>query len=107
MRREARNLFALPLTGVKVNLPHLCGDRTHCILRLRGEHLGQRCLFRHSVREVRAFRRLCQYTLIISSSTNNRNVIEETDEVYDFPPDSLIRDGDNVLTIVQVRSRLS
>ena len=41
-----------------------------------------------------------------SSSTNNQNILEETDEKFYFPPGSLRYDEDNVITILQV-SRIS
>ncbi len=37
------------------------------------------------------------------SSTNNQNKLEETDDLFTFPDGALV-DGDNVITIVQVRS---
>ena len=37
------------------------------------------------------------------SSTNNRHILEETDDQFDFPTGSLIPGTDNVITIVQVR----
>ena len=36
------------------------------------------------------------------SSTNNRNILEETDEKFYFPPGSLRYDQDNIITILQV-----
>ncbi|KAF8443138.1 glycoside hydrolase family 35 protein [Boletus edulis BED1] len=35
------------------------------------------------------------------NSTNNQNILEETDETFYFPPDSLLYNGDNVITILQ------
>jgi hypothetical protein len=37
-----------------------------------------------------------------NSSTNNRHILEETDDKFIFPPAAL-RAGDNVITIAQVR----
>jgi hypothetical protein len=37
------------------------------------------------------------------SSTNNRNMVEETDNTFILPEDALLA-GDNVITIVQVSS---
>ena len=39
------------------------------------------------------------------SSTNNRHILEETDDQFVFPSGSLIPGTDNVITIVQVRER--
>jgi hypothetical protein len=36
------------------------------------------------------------------SSTGNRNIVAETDEIYSFPENSLRTDRVNVITIVQV-----
>lgn len=38
---------------------------------------------------------------LLRSSTNNRKIIEETDDKFAFPGGSLVP-GDNVITIVQV-----
>ncbi|KIJ17952.1 glycoside hydrolase family 35 protein [Paxillus involutus ATCC 200175] len=35
------------------------------------------------------------------NSTNNRNILEETDDKFYFPPGSLLYDQDNVITILQ------
>ncbi|KAJ3880440.1 glycoside hydrolase family 35 protein [Lentinula edodes] len=35
------------------------------------------------------------------NSTNNANVIEETDEIFDLPTDALLTGQDNVITVVQ------
>ncbi len=37
----------------------------------------------------------------IASSTNNRNILEETDDVFLFPEGAVLP-GDNVITVVQV-----
>lgn len=36
------------------------------------------------------------------SSTNNKNVIEETDDMFIFPEGSLLPGKDNIITVVQV-----
>lgn len=41
---------------------------------------------------------------ISCSSTNNRNILEETDDKFTFPPGSLLPGRDNVITVVQVNS---
>ncbi len=41
---------------------------------------------------------------MVYSCSNNLNVIEETDDVFVFPDGSINVGGDNVITIVQVRS---
>ena len=38
----------------------------------------------------------------LGSSTNNQNILEETDDVFTFPEGSLKAGEDNVITIVQV-----
>lgn len=38
----------------------------------------------------------------LNSSTNNKNIIDETDEVFYFPEDALLVGQDNVITIVLV-----
>ncbi|KAH0831870.1 glycoside hydrolase family 35 protein [Lanmaoa asiatica] len=40
------------------------------------------------------------------NSTNNQNILEETDDRFYFPPGSLRYDQDNVITILQVSCRL-
>jgi N-acetyl-beta-hexosaminidase len=40
------------------------------------------------------------FSLIHPSSTNNENIIEETDEIYDFPSHAIHAGRDNVVTIV-------
>jgi hypothetical protein len=35
------------------------------------------------------------------SSTNNRNILEETDDKFYFPPGSLLYNQDNIITILQ------
>lgn len=36
------------------------------------------------------------------SSSNNQNILEETDDVFNFPAGSLKVGEDNIITIVQV-----
>lgn len=43
----------------------------------------------------------------LSSSTNNQNILEETDDKFYFPPGSLLYDRDNVITILQVSFAVS
>ena len=43
------------------------------------------------------------YSHPFHSSTNNRHILEETDDQFVFPTGSLIPGTDNVITIVQVR----
>lgn len=38
----------------------------------------------------------------MDSSTNNKNIVDETDEVFYFPEDALLVGQDNVITIVLV-----
>lgn len=38
----------------------------------------------------------------LDSSTNNNNIVGETDEVFYFPEDALVEGQDNVITVVQV-----
>jgi hypothetical protein len=44
-----------------------------------------------------------RWVLIDRSSTNNRRILEETDDQFIFPTGSLIPGVDNVVTIIQVR----
>ena len=37
------------------------------------------------------------------SSTNNHNILEETDDRFVFPESALLPGQDNVITVVQVR----
>ena len=43
--------------------------------------------------------------MAMDSSTNNNNIVSETDEVFYFPEGSLRVGEDNVITIVQVGQR--
>ena len=47
--------------------------------------------------------KIITHSLPFCSSTNNRYILEETDDQFVFPTGSLIPDVDNVVTIVQVR----
>ena len=41
--------------------------------------------------------------IILSSSTNNQNILEETDDVFIFPEGALSISKDNVITVLQVK----
>ncbi len=76
---------------------------------VRRECLAQRCVPKHVLWEVSV--PLTTIFLIpaltnCGSSTNNQNKLEETDDLFTFPDGALV-DGDNVITIVQVRSLTS
>lgn len=70
--------------------------------------LGERRFPEHVLRKVSNDRcyRLCVALTSVISSTNNRFILEETDDKFYFPPGSLLYGQDNVVTILQVSARI-
>lgn len=105
LRIRSRSTFLSTVVKVCCRSSHLEDGFTECLLiSFRRERLGERCLFEHFIRKVGCIT-YCDDTLKIddlSSSTNNRNILAETDETFYFPPGSLHYNQNNVITILQV-----
>ncbi len=44
---------------------------------------------------------ITKFKIFVTSSTNNRNILEETDDKFLFPAGALKAGRDNVITVVQ------
>jgi len=69
-----------------------------------GKYILQRTLYSDNIWKV-SIRTLVQpvslYRRSISSSTNNENIVAETDEIYNLPSE-ILKSGQNVILVVQV-----
>lgn len=98
---QSMNLSINGGEGIRIQLI-FSGSRFWLSLSFRRKRLAKWDLSQHFVWKVSIGLDTCRLFLLWDSSTNNKHILEETDDIYFFPEGSLLIGQDNVITVIQV-----